>query len=440
MTKVSPDKYRIDSHKLMYHPDRVSAWLEGEMLTEARSLRAKHEAAAAQKPAATAPAMDAAFTAAVGDYVVDLMTIPTDSGPILAAAEGKNIHLLDSAGKELRTLAVGGKIRMVRWWPEHKLLLAGCVNEEVVAFDLDGRRKWTFTSVMDPAVFRAAKTYWFKTAPGHEGIHGLHTGVFIDGKSQCFVGSACTLEIIDENGKLIKRMPLFWGKNSHFQIVDAPDGSLNLLAARRYSGVHHVSVVSNKDLKLTGRTFNGVPPGHTYVGGWSSMNRDHLFYVDLDGDGVKEVVSEINGTWNRVTVWSATGKALFDASFGPGERIMAKNMRDLDVADLDRDGKQEIVAATSSALVVALDCQCRKVWAKRLPSPVAVMKIMTPPGAAPWIVLGSDDGSVSVLDGQGALIRQDRVSGRPTCIAALDQSRVVLATTKGEVKVFQVGD
>ena len=27
---MSPDKYRIDSHKLMYHPDRVSAWLEGE--------------------------------------------------------------------------------------------------------------------------------------------------------------------------------------------------------------------------------------------------------------------------------------------------------------------------------------------------------------------------------------------------------------------------
>ena len=91
-------------------------------------------------------------------------------------------------------------------------------------------------------------------------------------------------------------------------------------------------------------------------------------------------------------------------------------------------------------LVVALDCQCRKVWAKRLPSPAAVMKIMAPPGAAPWIVLGSDDGTVSVFDGQGTLIRQDRVSGRPTCIAALDESRVVLATTKGEVKVFQVGD
>ena len=49
------------------------------------------------------------------------------------------------------------------------------------------------------AVYRAAKTYWFKSAPGHEGIHGLHTGVFLDGKTQAFVGSACTLEILDES-------------------------------------------------------------------------------------------------------------------------------------------------------------------------------------------------------------------------------------------------
>ena len=64
------------------------------------------------------------------------------------------------------------------------------------------------------------------------------------------------------------------------------------------------------------------------------MNRHHLFYEDLDGDGSKEVISEINGTWNRVTVWSAGGRALYDASFGPGERTPARNMRDLDVGDV----------------------------------------------------------------------------------------------------------
>ena len=45
---------------------------------------------------------------------------------------------------------------------------------------------------MDPAVYEAAKPYWFKSAPGHEGVHGLYTGPFDGGKSRCFVGSACT--------------------------------------------------------------------------------------------------------------------------------------------------------------------------------------------------------------------------------------------------------
>ena len=409
------------------------------LLWEGREARKKQATALVAGADVKAPPLRAGFAVDVSSLVTDLITIPSDGGQLICAAEGKTVHVLSADGRRLRKLQADGAIRMLRWWPEHELLLVGCVDEQVIAFDRSWKRKWVFTSEMDPAVFRAAKTYWFKTAPGHEGIHGLHTGVFIDGKSQCFVGSACTLEIIDAQGQLIKRMPLFWGKNSHFQIVDWADGTLRLLAARKYSGVHGVSIVSNQDLKYKGKSFTSVPPGHSYVGGWSSLNRDHLFYIDMDGDGTKEVVSEINGTWNRVTVWATTGTALYDASFGPGRRIMAKNMRDLDIADLDRDGKQEILAATSSALVVALDHQCRKVWAKRLPSPATVMKCMAPKEAV-WIVVGCEDGSVLVLDGEGEIIRKDRVSGRPTCVASLDESRVLLATTKGEVKLFVCGE
>ena len=108
---------------------------------------------------------------------------------------------------------------MLRWWDEPQLLLAGCVDEKVIAFDREGRRKWVFTSEMDPAVYEAAKTYWFKSAPGHEGIHGLYTGAFDEGKSRCFVGSACTLEILDETGKLVKRTPVFWGPCWKFLLV-----------------------------------------------------------------------------------------------------------------------------------------------------------------------------------------------------------------------------
>ena len=304
------------------------------------------------------------------------------------------------------------------------MLLAGCADEQVIAFDRSGRRKWVFTSVMDPAVFRAGKQYWFKSAPSHKGIHGLYTGVFLDGKSQAFVGSACTLEIMDRNGKLIKRMTQFWGDPSTFAIIDGPDGSLNLLAARKTNGVNRVGFINNKTLNPRPRGFNSVPPGHTYVSGWSSMNRHHLFYEDMNNDGVKEVISEINGTWNRMSIWNAEGKALYSASFGPGNRSSAKNMRDIDITDLNGDGKKEILAATSMGLVVALDCQCCKVWAKRLPSAPTVMKCVTPAKAGtPWIVVGCENGTVAVLDEKGTIIRKGQIKGKPTCITAIDKSR-----------------
>ena len=81
---------------------------------------------------------------------------------------------------------------------------------------------------------------------------------------------------------------------------------------------------SLKIRNLAERTIMGV--------GW----RLDKFFSYLETQGVthidtitKEVISETNGTWNRVTVWRADGRALYDASFGPGERIPAKNMREL---------------------------------------------------------------------------------------------------------------
>jgi len=422
--------------------ERLTTHLDA-LLTQGRRQRSREIAAATSKTKPTVPSLTTAMAANVGKKVVDLITFPLDTGELIGVAEGKNIHLLSPNGKVLRTLEADGAVRMLCWWGEHRLLLAGCADEQVIAFDETGKRKWVFTSEMDPAVYRAAKTYWFKSAPGHEGIHGLFTGVFLGGKSQAFVGSACTLEILDENGQLIRRMPQFWGKVSHFAIIDGPDGTLNLLASRKYNGTNRVAIINNKTLNPNPRGFHTVPSGSTYVPGWSSMNRHHLLYEDLDGDGEKEVISEINGTWNRVTVWRADGKALYDASFGPGERISAKNMRDVDIADLNGNGNKEIVVATSSGLVVALDRQCRKLWARRLASAPEVLRCVVPPiSQTPWIAIGCDDGAINVLDGTGQLVRLGKVSGRPTCIGVLNipsaHPLVLFATDSGEVKAFVI--
>lgn len=424
-------------------PESLPAHL-ANLLHQGRDRRATALAAKRAAKPAPLPKLADAGAAQVGGAVTDLTVVGTGDGTLIYAAEGRRIHALQPDSLAMvRTMEADGAVRMLHGWPEHQLLLAGCADEQVIAFDPRGQRKWVFTSEMDPAVFRAAKTYWFKSAPGHEGIHGLHTGVFLDGQSQAFVGSACTLELLDADGKLIKRMPQFWGKVSHFQIVDGPDGSLNLLASRKYNGTNTVAIVNNRTLDPSPRGFHSVPPGSTYVPGWSSMNRAHLFYEDLDGDGKKEIISETNGTWNRVTVWSESGTPLFDASFGPGERIPVKNMRDLEVADLDGDGKKEILAATSAGLLVALDHECRKLWARRLDSPPVLMKcITTNASGEPLILVACEDGIVLTLDAGGQPIREGQINGIPTCVAAtMDPSggqRILLGTNRGEIKVFSM--
>ena len=129
----------------------------------------------------------------------------------------------------------------------------------------------------------------------------------------------------------------------------------------------------------------------------------------------------------------------------PGERIPAKNIRDMDIADLNGNGKKQIVVATSSGLVVALDHQCRKLWARRLVSAPEVLRCVVPPThQTPWIVIGCDDGDINVLDGTGQLVRLDKVSGRPTCIGVLSihsaHPVVLFATDSGEVKAFAMGE
>ena len=379
------------------------------------------------------PLLSTVFAADVGGAVVDLVIVSSEEGARICAAEGNRIHVLASDGALLRTLSTDGPIRVLHEWREYGLLLAGCTDEKVIAFDLDtGDRRWVFVSEMDPAVFRAAKDYWFKSAPGHEGIHGLHTGVFLDGKSQAFVGSACTLEMLDENGGLVRRLPVFWGPGSRFALIDGPEESINLLIARQPTDSHALAVVNNRTLDPTPRSFRDVPPGHTNIGGWACMSRKHIFYDDIDGDGRKEVVSEINGTWNRVSVWAEDGTPLHSISFGPGPSIPAENIRDLDLVDLDGDGKKEILAATSGGYVVALDHRCEKVWSRRLLSPPVVMQCVDV-GGTPQIVVGCEDGALVVLDAQGEPLQVGRVAGRPACIECSDEG-VVVATSEGEVR------
>jgi len=424
--------------------EQTGSSLTETLLAAAKKQAADIPAAGARPEKPSAPELAAAMTAEVGGKPVAMTIIPSRKRPLICVAEGQTVHLLTSAGEEVGTMQTDGPIRVLRWWAQQNLLLVGCKDEQVIAFDLNGNRRWTFTSVMDPAVFRAAKTYWFKTASGHEGVHCLHTGVFLDGKEQCFVGSACTLEILDENGKLVKRLPVFWGPGWKMKLIDGPDDSINLLIARWPNGNDTLAVVNNKTLSV-GRGFYGVPAGHTMVGAWTGLNRVGLFYEDINADGTMEFISAENGVWNRVTVWSWNGKALYNAQFGPGaNKSPGASLSDMDVADLDGDGNKEIIVGITKGLVVALSNECVKVWSQRIPSPPAVLKsVAAPDGPGSQVLVGCADGTVVVLDANGQLVRLGKATGRPTHIERLDTPdgvRIILATAKGYVHSFNVGE
>ncbi|MHC4398709.1 MAG: hypothetical protein ACYTG0_03425 [Planctomycetota bacterium] len=131
---------------------------------------------------------------------------------------------------------------------------------------------------------------------------------------------------------------------------------------------------------------------------------------------------------------AGVGRAAFELAY--------KTLRDVDVADFEGDGKKEILVATSTKTVVALDSRLEKLWATRLDSPATVMKVFAKPdGKDSWIAAGCEDGSVAILDAKGALVGLGAIGGTPVDIETMKTDVrfiVLLATDEGEIRGFQV--
>ena len=416
-----------------------------ELLVKAESSRAEEARQIAADKQPDVPALEVSFSSQVDGKIVDLEIIESDPAALIAAAVGSTIHVLDQDGRVVRTLKTDADMRAVHWWKEAELLLTGCKDEKVIAFDLgSGDRRWVFESKMAPWVYTHQASHWWKEAgPHHAGIHGLTSGRFLDEpETQAIVGSACTVEVLDRNGKLLLRREQVWGDIVHMLILPRSDGSRSLLSMRRPSLTDRVNILNSRTLNPRVAGFFGVPPGHTNIQSWGRA-RYHLMAEDLDGDGTKEVIGEINGPWDRVGVWDESGAPKYNAPFGPGLRS-SRSLRDLDVADLDGDGKKEILVATDARLLVALNCRCEKVWSKMLASPARALKPIRPrPDALPRIIVGCQDGQVLALGSDGNTIRRGEVDGRPDHIASLTKNGkplVLLTTTKGQMKALNVPD
>jgi hypothetical protein len=144
------------------------------------------------------------------------------------AVTDRKAYPLAPAGTAGTPVEAPAEILSATYWPEPHLLLLGCKDDKVYAYDPAGKLAWTFQSVMHDDVRATGKTYWFKDAI--PGISGLLTGHLTADGTQAMIGSACTIEVVDAHGQLLKRLPVFWGNVWRMALLTTPDGARKLLS------------------------------------------------------------------------------------------------------------------------------------------------------------------------------------------------------------------
>lgn len=392
----------------------------GEKLQQIATEASRPEMSAAQAAEAEVSTVEPDWAVTVEDEVRGILPGPAQSGqgedgPVLyAIAGGKRVVPVGANGGTGRPIEVGAELMSYCYWPEARLLLLGTKDDKVHAIDTIGTVKWTFQSVMHPDLYATGKTYWFKQ--DLPGISGLLTGNLTGEGTQAFVGSACTIEVIDAQGQLIKRVPQYWGSVWRMAVLVMPDGKRRLLAAKMPNGVNDIGIVDGTTWSVS-YGFTGLPSGHTPIAGWSSMNCQDLIVADLEGDGNQEVVMDVNGSWNRVCVYAADGTPRWAQSFGPSLKYPYRHMRGVVVADLEGDGKCGVVAATRDRIVTAFNAAGGQQWVLRLGSAPWCMTTAAVAGGA-RVIVGCEDGTVVIIDSTGKPVGRCKLESRVTALLA----------------------
>jgi len=422
------------------------------LFSEARAQRVSAPVQEPEAIAVTAPQLKEDWRTTSGEFPSDMEVFRLAGRPRIAVAEDKAITVFDGDGKMLRKLATDDLVRVIHYWPETQLLVAGCYDFKAIAFDAaTGERRWAFESKeINPVLKRSGASGWYCRGPiENNGIHALDSGVFLNGESQLFVGTVSTLEIVDRDGQLLHSTMTGAGMVTGVARVEWGEGEIKLLPARQFGSfrMHRIGSSNPQTQELS----QGVGPfaprrgASTYEptigGGYVFLEAD-----DLDGDGAEEVIGLYNGLLNGLHVWDNKGNVLADAAFGDGrgsprpsyeKRIDDFNMRGLSAADLNGDGRKELCVITSRGFLIVLSDRCKKLWARRLPSdPFVVQAFAARNGAKGCIIVGCRDGSVYKVDPAGAFAAQAGVKGTPAKMARLDRARAVIATNAGELVAY----
>ena len=392
---------------------------------------------------ATLPELAPAWSKKPGDFIGEHITFELDGKEVLAVAIGNRAVLMDTDGNIIREFPMDSTVGALCWRPSRKELLVGSIDEKLRAFTLDGKTVWEFTSRM-PDGIKHERMWWAKgEMPGvcKIGVFELEPG-----KERIFVGGAGTLEILDENGKLLKRQFQEWGTFEGMTELPAHGKTPKSVLSWGFMVGHPTVYQYEKNLKRGYISLDKAKDG-TFMGhfGFGYIGRNHLKTAQMEPGGPVRLVGDFNGSVNRVMVWDLDGNVLHEADLGfgirafggiPYARVMTRNtnVRGLETPDFDGNGKRSIAVAFERRFVSAFDGNLKSRFFCPLPdNPVLLTTVRRPGGDL--LATACYNGDVYLIDGSGNLTARGRVEGRPTLLTTVGD-RLIVGTDKGHLNAF----
>lgn len=409
----------------------VPAAMQKKLAAALKSLQQQKSAVSTAQTKLHAPAKNSISQYKADNFVSQMLIFNN----LLAVTDGNEVKILNRDLKLVKTLTADAQVGKLAYAADSKLLLAGCGDGKVIAFDpASGKRCWEHLSREADGLLETGASWYLKSA--FPGIYGLAAGRFAQNKENIFVGSASTMEVLNSQGKLLRRFKILWGPVQHFELFQQPAGNV-LLLSQLYPGSDYLTRVDDKFNTRIG--YNLPPVGCLYFANWMGINRTGITAVDLDKDGAVKIVSGLNGVWNRIIVWDAAGKPLREVSFGIGdslkvppygrERAVPRTL--YDVAVIENAQRNYIAAAASEALIL-FDNKLKKVWSRLLPSE----PVITVAGKG-YIISGLRSGELCFYNMQGVL-KNIFSNPHPWTAMEINNDTLFAADAEGNVYKFKL--
>ena len=376
-----------------------------------------------------------------GNMVQQILPFHSGKQNLLAVASGRKLYFMDCRGAILKKIDAPSEIGALAWQASAQRLLAGCKDESLTAYDLNGRKLWSFTSEMAPELLKFGP-YWHKSAI--PGIRSIRIAELTPGRERIFIGSTGTLEILNRDGKLEKRLYIQYGPVDNITVLPEEHAeTASLLLIRSTGGWPFVHAVS-PDLKVTsmGMTHDAAGAGMGSFG-FSSVGKTILFPVRFTKDGPVRLIGDFSGAHNRVMVWDRNGKALADANLGidkAGSAVapygavssLERPVKFIGVDDYDGDGTKEIAAVTRRKRLFfwTPDMKLKQML-------VLDEMPLTATSSHGKVFIGFADGRIYRADGKGALSPVGRLNGGIR-VLTVDSDLLIAGSEKGDLGTFRI--